>query len=129
MTKILYLLLGWLAFGIGFAGIFLPLLPTVVFWILAAWLFTNSAPHLRERICNHPRFGAMIRDFLDHGVLSRRGKLFAVTGMMGSVGISLMLWIPPLPILIILVVTLLFVVFWLLRRPETTSSSTEREPD
>ena len=83
------LILGWLFFGLGFLGIFLPLLPTTGFWILAAILFTQSHPRMAAYLREHPTFGPGIRDFLDHGVIRRRGKLFAIGGMMTGGGISL----------------------------------------
>ena len=125
MKHTLKLLLGWLCFAIGFVGMFVPLLPTVIFWILAAWLFATSAPHLRDRIYRHPRFGRMVHDFLEHGVLSRRGKAFAIGGMTLGVGLSSLLWSPPWPVLAAIVAILVPVAVWLLLRPETLPATVE----
>lgn len=80
--------LGLVFFGLGAVGIFLPLLPTTIFWILAAGCFARGSPHLRERILQDRRFGPAIRDFLEHRVLSRRAKWLAIGGMYGSLALS-----------------------------------------
>lgn len=80
--------LGLVFFACGAVGIFLPLLPTTIFWILAAGCFARGSPHLRERILRDRRFGPAIRDFLEHRVLRRRAKWFAIGGMYGSLALS-----------------------------------------
>lgn len=87
--------LGLVFFACGAVGIFLPLLPTTIFWILAAGCFARGSPHLRERILRDRRFGPAIRDFLEHRVLSRRGKWLAIGGMYASLALST--WLANLP--------------------------------
>lgn len=74
-------LAGVLFFAVGFVGMLLPLLPTTVFWILAAACFARSAPDLYRRILAWPEIGPAIGAYLDHGVIDRRGKHFALAGM------------------------------------------------
>ncbi|MCI4664314.1 MAG: YbaN family protein [Neomegalonema sp.] len=81
----LWLAAGWVLFGIGFVGIFLPVLPTTGFWILAVIAFERSNPAIAARIRRSPRFGPSVSAFLDHGVITRRGKVAALTGMLISV--------------------------------------------
>ncbi|MCB1738154.1 MAG: MEKHLA domain-containing protein [Gammaproteobacteria bacterium] len=118
MNRTINLLLGWLFFATGFVGIFLPLLPTVVFWILAAWFFARSAPHWRDRIYAHPQFGPPVRDFLQCGVLSRRGKAFAVGGIAFGLSLSYLIWSPPPVAGWTLLIVMPLLVIWLLTRPE-----------
>ena len=68
VTRPINLALGWLFFGLGFIGAFLPLLPTVPLWILAAWFFARSNPALRDRIYRHPQFGPQVEEFVEQGV-------------------------------------------------------------
>lgn len=79
--RLLWLALGWLFFGLGFIGVFLPILPTTGFWILAVVAFERSNPKIAARIRNSPRFGPGVAAFLDHGVISRRGKTAALAAM------------------------------------------------
>jgi len=83
-----YQSLGHTLFAVGFAGIFLPLLPTTIFWILATGCYAHSAPHLRDRIINHPKFGQAIANWLDHRVIERRPKIYAVAGIVVGLSVS-----------------------------------------
>lgn len=89
--RLLWLAFGWVMFGVGFVGVFLPILPTTGFWILAALAFERSNPAIAKRIRNWPRFGRAVSLFLDHGVISRRGKAAALGAMMLSAVLIILL--------------------------------------
>ena len=46
MKKILYILIGCIALGLGIIGVVLPILPTVPFVLLAAFCFARSSKRL-----------------------------------------------------------------------------------
>ena len=71
--------------GIGTLGIFLPLLPTVVFFLIAAWFFSKSHPHLAEKLYAHERYGPNLRAWRDRRAISRKGKVSAILAMSASV--------------------------------------------
>jgi uncharacterized membrane protein YbaN (DUF454 family) len=73
--------LGSLCFALGAVGIVVPLLPTTIFWLLAVTCFAKSAPELAQRLMTHPRFGAPLREFVEHGVIRRSAKIFSIGGM------------------------------------------------
>lgn len=77
-----------LLLGIGYAnlmlaaiGAVLPLMPTTVFLLIAAWCFGRASPALRERLRAHPRFGQALRDWEQHGTISPRAKRAALLTM------------------------------------------------
>ena len=76
-----WLLLAYVALGLGFIGIFLPGLPTVPFVLLAAFAAARGSEKLHRRLLADPRFGPMIRDWQAHGAVSRRAKWMATTMM------------------------------------------------
>ncbi len=81
--------LGWFCVALGVIGIFLPLLPTTPFMILAAGLFARSSPRFERWLLEHPRFGKPLNDWRQQGAISNRAKALAVSMMAVS---FLVLW-------------------------------------
>jgi uncharacterized membrane protein YbaN (DUF454 family) len=112
----LYLTGGIVSTVLGVIGIFLPIMPTVPFLILAAFCFARSDPALEARILNHPVYGPPIRTWREKGAVSRRGKVAATFAFSASIVFGFFtlsghwLYIPPT----IAVVCL----SWLWTRPE-----------
>lgn len=75
---------GMLALAAGTIGIALPLVPTVPFYILAAFCFGKSNPEWEERLLGHPRFGPHIQGWRERGAISRKGKIASLTMFAGS---------------------------------------------
>ncbi|MDX2486128.1 MAG: YbaN family protein [Gammaproteobacteria bacterium] len=121
----IYRVLGLLFLGAGTLGIFVPLLPTVPLWILAAFLFTRSSPALQKKIYAHPQFGETVKEFVEDGVLSRQNKRFAIAGASVSSLISLALIQPPPYIVWTVVMIMIAVVVWLATRPESLITDEE----
>ena len=72
---------GWLCVGLGAAGVFLPLLPTTPFMLLAAFCFARSSPRFHDWLLGHKRFGPLILNWQRHGSISRRAKASALLAM------------------------------------------------
>ena len=116
MRQALYLAGGFLSLGLGGLGIFLPLLPTVPFMILAAFCFARSSPALEARLLDHRHFGPHIRRWRDKGAISRRGKQAALAAFAFSAVLALFL--APFPWLLIPVAAALIGGTWIWSRPE-----------
>lgn len=71
--------LGWLSVSLGVLGIFLPLLPTTPFMLLAAGCFARSSERFYCWITSHPKYGPMIADYLAGKGLPMRAKYLAVS--------------------------------------------------
>src|SRR5687767_2704143 len=78
MLRLGYLALGFLSLGLGVIGVFLPLLPTVPFMILAAFCFARSSPRLEAKLLDHAQMGPHIRAWREKGAVSRKGKRAAL---------------------------------------------------
>nr|WP_316626836.1 YbaN family protein [uncultured Brevundimonas sp.] len=76
-----WLVLGLILVGLGFVGVFVPLMPTTIFIILAAACFTRSSPRLEAWLLNHSRFGPTLRAWRAEGAAPRRAKIAACLGM------------------------------------------------
>ncbi len=97
MNKWVWRLAGGVTFALGAIFVFVPLLPTTGFWIIAAICFLKSDPAFAEWIYQRPRIGPEIRAFVERGVMSKRGKAAALTGMaIGGAIMSALLWRRPL---------------------------------
>ena len=79
--RLLYLGLGYACLGLAALGAALPVMPTTVFLIGAAWAFGRASPALRARLLNDPRIGPTLRDWQQHGAVSPRAKRAAVLAM------------------------------------------------
>ena len=91
LRKFILLGLGYLSFATGFIGMFLPILPTTVFWIIAALCFAKSSPSMYRRILAWPGLGSVISDFLRDGVIGRRSKSISLAGMAVASAVILIL--------------------------------------
>ena len=76
-----WLLLGFIFVAIGFVGVFVPLLPTTIFIILAAGCFTRSSPRFEAWLLDNPRFGPTLRAWRASGAISPAAKSAACLGI------------------------------------------------
>jgi len=76
-----YFALGLLMLALGIVGAFLPVMPTTIFIILAAWCFGRSSPRFEGWLLGHATFGPPLRAWREQGAIPRRGKIMAWTGM------------------------------------------------
>jgi len=88
LTRPLWLGGGLLAVGLGVLGIALPLLPTVPFFLLAAFCFARSNPAWERRLLDHPRYGPPLREWRTRRAISRKAKLAALTAMAATIALS-----------------------------------------
>ena len=80
-----FLAVGWISFGLGVVGVFLPLLPTTPFMILAAFCFSKGSPRLHAWLLSRPVVGETIRDWRSRRVIRLRAKLMATALLVPTV--------------------------------------------
>lgn len=112
--------MGWLSLLLAFAGMALPLLPTVPFLLLSAWCFARSSPRLHRWMRRHPRLGPPLREF-SSGRIGAATSRKAIATLWTGLGVSASLlawkgsWIP----IAALALCGVFVTLWI--RGRTTS--------
>ncbi|MDH0749240.1 YbaN family protein [Pseudomonas sp. GD03842] len=92
-VRLLLLGIGWLSIALGVIGIFLPVLPTTPFLLLAAACFARSSPRFYQWLVNHPRLGPWIRGYLSGNGMPLKAKVYAIGLMWVSIGVSC--WLVP----------------------------------
>ncbi len=97
MRRMLWNIVGLVSFAIGVVGAFVPILPTVVFMLLAAFCFARGSPRLHHWLTNHRQFGPAIHDWHRHGAIRRPAKRMAMVAIafsfVLSVGIGVADWV------------------------------------
>lgn len=90
-----YIVIGGLAVVLGVLGIFLPLLPTTPFLLLASACFMRGSPQLNRWLRCHPTLGPILNNWHQHRAVSptvkRRGNIMIVCSFMLS-AILVPLW-------------------------------------
>lgn len=82
--QLLFLSVGWVAFGLGLVGLFLPLLPTTPFLLLAAFCFSKGSPRIHRWLYGLPQVGPILVDWETNGVVRLRSKLIATCLLLPS---------------------------------------------
>jgi len=67
VKRYLLLALAWISFTLGFIGIFIPVLPTTPFMLLATFLFAKSSPRLHAWIQTTRVYRHYVVPFKDAG--------------------------------------------------------------
>ena len=96
--RILLIVCGFMAMILGIMGIFLPLLPTTPFLLLAAACFFRSSPRLYQWLINHKQMGPYICNFREHKAIPLKAKIISVsmvwiTMLIAAFGVVPYLWI------------------------------------
>ncbi|MDR2802381.1 MAG: YbaN family protein [Prevotellaceae bacterium] len=79
---------GMCSVALGVLGMFLPLLPTVPFLLLATFCFTKSSPKWKEKILHHPFIGKPLREWLQYKGIRKKGKIWSLAFLWASILIS-----------------------------------------
>ena len=85
--RVMVFLLGCLFLLIGVIGAFVPLLPTTVFIILAAWCFIKSSPKTHQRLRENRIVGPSLIRWEERGAISTQAKCLAISMIACSLGI------------------------------------------
>ncbi|MEW6701820.1 MAG: YbaN family protein [Bacteroidota bacterium] len=88
LSKPFLIAAGWTFVALGIIGIFLPLVPTTIFFILAAWCFAKSSEKFYNWLIYHPRFGKFVRNFHEKKGMPVKSKIIAVVMLILTIGSS-----------------------------------------
>ena len=97
MTSTTLRILGFLLLGIAFVGVFLPLLPTTPFVLLATACFARSSEKWHLWMLNNATFGPMIRNWERQRCIGYRVKVTAISSMLLVGGTSVFYFLEKTP--------------------------------
>lgn len=88
-TNPLWVAVGFLLTGLGFAGLVLPGLPGTVFFVLAAAAFAKGDPRWEAWLLSRPVVGQMVQDYREGKGMPLRAKWLACLCIVLAVAFSL----------------------------------------
>lgn len=95
IIRFLFNVIGIVAVVLGLIGIFLPLLPTTPFLLLAFACFMRGSPRMANWMLNNRIFGSYLQDFHSNRGITVKTKVYAISVLWVSLTISA--WFMPLP--------------------------------
>ena len=91
LLKALLLVCGTLCVALGVIGIFLPIMPTTVFLLMAAACYARSSERFYVRLLNHRYLGGYIRNHREGRGMKRRDKTVTLVLLWVGIGAT-MIW-------------------------------------
>ena len=89
IKKTLYIVLGFLFILLGILGVFLPLLPTTPFIILAAFFFSQSSERSHQWLLSNKVFGPILSSWENSRCIPYFAKLlsFSMISIFGTISV------------------------------------------
>lgn len=87
---------GFLALGAGVVGLFLPIVPSLPFLIVAAACFARSSQRFHDVLLANKHFGPTLREWEEHRRLPAKTKYFGIAFLVIGLGTSIVLFVEPL---------------------------------
>lgn len=93
IKQALLIAIGWLSVTLGVIGIFLPVLPTTPFMLLAAACFAKSSPRFHKWLLANKVFGPLIINWQQERYIEKRTKVRAL--LVVALTFSLSIYVVP----------------------------------
>jgi uncharacterized protein len=79
---------GFFFVALGFIGAFVPVMPSTVFFIIAAWCFARGSERWLNWLLALPTVGPLVRDYREGKGMPARAKLISVSMLTAAVLLS-----------------------------------------
>ena len=117
LLRYLLITIGWISVVLGVLGIFLPVLPTTPFLLLAAACFVRSSPRFYQWLVEHPKLGRYILYYLEGKGIPKRAKWMAISMIWLTISLSALLVVPLFWVKVLLFSIAACVSLYILRQP------------
>jgi len=91
IKKYLLIFLGSLSVAFGVIGVFVPVLPTTPFLLLASFCYLRSSKRMHNWLINHKIFGSYIYCYLNYRAVSKKTKIGAMMFLWSTLMVSMVL--------------------------------------
>jgi uncharacterized membrane protein YbaN (DUF454 family) len=108
---------GTLFLILGIIGIFLPLLPTTPFVLLAAACYARGSRRFYDWLLANRTFGPMILEWRRHRSIPYRTKITSILLMSATLGVSIVFFVESLQLKALLTLMGLALAIWMYRIP------------
>lgn len=88
VVRLLFVSIGLVSLGFGVLGIFLPVLPTTVFILIAAYCFARSSERFYAALLDNRHLGPIVSNWQENRCITRRSKVYAITLIVISFGFT-----------------------------------------
>ena len=124
----IYFGVGWLFFGLGVIGAFLPVLPTTPLMIVALWAFSKSSERFHNWLYNHRIFGPSLQRWHEHRVIPAKAKMAAIGAMTASLAFLVFFTTASLTVLAVTGGLMLVGAVYILTKPSQVPAAARRRP-
>ena len=118
MKKIILIALGSVCLALGTVGVVLPILPTVPFYMAAAFCYAKSSQRLHSWFVNTALYKKHLRSFAEHRGMLLKTKVSVITSVMLLMGFGFFMmwkkgiWVPCIILAVIWVCHVIYFVFF-----------------
>lgn len=116
-ARLIYRVGGFLALGLGIIGAILPVMPTTVFVLIAAFCFSRSSPRFYRALITNKYFGPAVVQWQTSRCISARSRRYAIALIIISFSVSGGFLVSHLLLRLLLAVTGVSLVVYLSRLP------------
>ena len=133
VKRVIFAALGLICFGLGTVGVFLPILPTTPFYLLAVFFFANSSEKLHTWFLGTKLYQKHLDPFVKKRgmLLSTKLSIIATVTLLMGIGFFLMarkgIWIPCIILAVVWVCHIVYFVFRVKTISREEQEAAERE--
>lgn len=96
MSRVVWIAAGWICAGLGTIGAFMPILPTVPLYLLAALCFAKGSRRLHDWFVSTKTYRENLKDYAEGKGMTRRTKarIMLTVSVQMAIGFAFMRHVP-----------------------------------
>ena len=114
LSNIIFIVIGTISLTLGVIGIFLPLLPTTPFIMLAAACYAKGSKRCYNLLINNKYLGSYIRNYREGRGIPLKAKILSISLLWITIGYSALFVVPVIYVKIFLLLTAIGVTYHIL---------------